>query len=285
MHANDMTFGIELEITLPITAPITVGAYHVGHQIAGLPAGWTAQRDGSIRAGRGRIACEVVSPVLRGADGLRQVVQVCNQLNQWGARTNSSCGFHVHIGFDRSNTEALQRLVHMVANHEAGIFAATGTKSREHATWCRSVKHNFRGLNFAQPINTVGGQAQNRYHVLNVSNLVNGTKPTVEFRAFAGTTNASKIITYVRMCLGFAERAITDKRAAKWDAKNPSGKSPMLRKIGPGYTALTRLLYQLGWVKGRTHTVYGEVIDAQLPTIEQSKAELRRLAKKYDAAR
>jgi hypothetical protein len=84
------------------------------------------------------------------------------------------------------------------------------------------------------------------------------------------------------MCLGLVERALTDKRTAKFEGKRPDGKSPMLRKIGNGYTQLTRLLYHLGWVTGRTHHVYGNITGEGLPTIEECKAELRRLAKKYD---
>ena len=110
-------------------------------------------------------------------------------------------------------------------------------------------------------------------------------KPTVEFRAFAGTTNAGKVIAYVRLCLGLVERALEASRARAFDAKPLTPKSPMARK-GAGYSALTRLLYAVGWVKGRCGRAYGAVgaeVEG-LPGIEQSKSELRRLAKKYDAA-
>lgn len=283
-----MTFGIELEITLPIilAGQIHVGGRHRGIQIPGLPEGWNGQGDCSIRAGRGRFGIEVVSPVLRGADGIRQIIAVCRQLNEWGAKVNDSCGFHVHIGFDRTNTAGLKRVVHLVSHVQDGIWAATGTKGRERGSFCREVRESFRTLNYNQPINAIGGAAFNRYHLLNVSNLLTpGGKPTIEFRAFSGTTNASKIVAYIRLCLGVVERALTETRAAQYDPKPLAAKSPMTRK-GPGMSAMTRMLYDLGWTKGRRPRAYGALADGVegVPTIKQSKAELRRLAKKYDAS-
>jgi hypothetical protein len=70
INVNDPTFGVELEVTLPVgTCP--VGGYHAGVQVPQLPAGWKAERDSSISAGAGYMAAETVSPVLKGADGLR----------------------------------------------------------------------------------------------------------------------------------------------------------------------------------------------------------------------
>ena len=74
--------------------------------------------DGSLRAGRGRKAVEIVSPVLKGADGVRQVLAVVRELNARGATVNKTCGLHVHVGFDKNNRPALERLVTLAANFE-----------------------------------------------------------------------------------------------------------------------------------------------------------------------
>lgn len=280
MNLNDATFGIELELTLPLTHSIRVGAYHAGAPVEGLPAGWTAMHDGSLHAASGMYAVEIVSPVLRGVDGLRQIVQVCQTLNLWGAKVNESCGFHVHIGFDRTNRDALKRLIALVARNERGIWAATGTRRREQSRFCAGIREDFRTVNCDALERSHA--ACNRYHVLNVSNLAHGDKPTVEFRAFAGTVNATKIISYVRLCLAFIERALTDNRAAKYDSKANG-------RFGEtsGTAALRRMLYEIGWVIGWQKRPYGALaIDSEpLPTLEQSKSELRRLARKYDESR
>jgi hypothetical protein len=281
VNANDLTFGVELEVTLPHgTCPI--GSYHHGAPVPQLPPGWRAERDASIQAGPGHTAAEIVSPVLKGADGLRQLKAVCDWLNRVGAKVNRSTGFHVHVGFDLRNADALHRLVSLVANFEKALFAATGTHSREQGHFCRGIQEDqhfvtaFRATRVARP-----GLCRDRYHVLNLTNLLCCGKPTVEFRVFAGTTNAVKAIGYVRLCLGIVEKALSMKKLPKWVAKTPVETSPIYRK-GEGQTALTRLFYALGWTKGREEHTFGDVQAEELPGVEAVKKELMRLAKKYD---
>jgi hypothetical protein len=282
INVNDLTFGVELEVTLPVgTCP--VGGYHSGVQVPQLPAGWKAERDSSIQAGAGYTATEIVSPILKGADGLRQIKIVCDWLNSVHAKVNKSTGFHVHVGFDRTNPQALHRLVSLVANFEKALFASTGTHSRERGRFCQPIHNDedyqgaFRFTRVALP-----QRIHNRYHVLNLTNLVSHGKPTVEFRVFAGTTNAVKAIGYVRLCLGIVEKALAMKKLPKWIAKTPVETSPIHRKGGEGQTALTRLFYGLGWTKGREEHTYGDIQSEGLPAIEETKKELMRLARKYD---
>jgi hypothetical protein len=281
INVNDLTFGVELEVALPVgTCP--VGGYHHGVQVPQLPAGWKAERDSSIQAGAGYMVAEIVSPVLKGADGLRQLKAVCDWLSGAGAKVNKSTGFHVHVGFDRTNPQALHRLVSLVANFEKALFASTGTHSREQGRFCQPIQSDqdyqgaFRFTRVALP-----QRIHDRYHVLNLTNLVSYAKPTVEFRVFAGTTNAVKAIGYVRLCLGIVEKALAMKKLPKWVAKTPVETSPIHRS-GEGQTALTRLFYGLGWTKGREEHTFGDIQPEGLPTIEETKKELMRLARKYD---
>src|SRR5262249_39920135 len=96
VNVNDLTFGVELEVTLP-AGTCSVGGYHAGVQVPALPPGWKAERDSSIQPGPGYMPGEVVSPVLKGADGLRQLKTVYDWLNSVGAKVNRSTGFHVHV--------------------------------------------------------------------------------------------------------------------------------------------------------------------------------------------
>lgn len=277
MTANELTFGIEIECFIPNEhrAAIQLGGYHRGIQIRGLPAGWNAQHDGSLQSGpSGYFGVEVVSPIMKGADGMQQVKVVCEWLKQIGAKVAKCCGFHVHVGFDRTNVAAMKRLVHNVANFEKAIYAATGTKSREQNHYCRTVQNDqaFRNGSYART---------DRYHVLNVTNLIANLKPTVEFRAFAGTTNFIKIVGYIRLSLALVEKAMTMKKQTNWKAKTPVETSPIHRK-GEGQTELCRLFYFLGWTKGRTNYTFGDVQADNCPSIIDCKKELMRLAKKYD---
>ena len=278
LTANDTTFGIEIECLIPDTVRIALGYYHNGRQIDGLPTGWNAQTDGSIVRRSGFYAVEIVSPVLRGAEGLAQVAQVCQWLNSIGAEVNASCGLHVHVGWSGDKAATI-RLTTMVANHEKAIFASTGTHSRERGTYCRGVR-NDRTMRSEFLDNDTARQSS-RYHVLNLTNLAR-RQPTVEFRAFAGTTNARKSAGYVRLCVGLVNKAANAKRTIKWDSSTVVASSPV-RKGGEGQTELNRLFFALGWNKGRTDIVWGAIDTPDgCPTLADSKAKLMELAKKYD---
>lgn len=128
MNANDLTFGCEFEVTLPREACPVAGGYHRGVQIPGLPAGWNAQTDASIRVTTpGYVGVEIVSPVLKGAEGIRQVKLVCDWLKARNAKVNQSTGFHVHVGCERNET-LLARLAHLVANFEKALYVTIARK-------------------------------------------------------------------------------------------------------------------------------------------------------------
>jgi len=288
LSASQFTFGVEIETIAPASAianhGLTIGGYHNGLQVAYLPTGWKAERDGSLRPGPNEYACEIVSPILKGIEGLKQVVEVCNELKAKGHRVNGSCGVHVHVGWSRDNDVAsLARLVSLVSNLEESIFAATGTKNRERGqeghSYCKSVKQYGSAVAAQRHANS------DRYHVLNLTNLAYGTRQTVEFRAFSGSIEGLKIVSWVRICLGIVAMALATTRAAKFTrAAAPTGKTSGWYRATPGWTAVCYLFSKLGWNKGLTKEVYGaELVAEGLPTMDETKAELVRLARKYDA--
>lgn len=114
MNASDMTFGVEIETIAPQSAidndGLRIGVYHYGFQVPYLPQGWKAEWDGSIDTRGGGRACEIVSPVLRGPEGLAQVAEVARTLEAKGHKVNITCGVHVHVGWSRDlPAEALAR--------------------------------------------------------------------------------------------------------------------------------------------------------------------------------
>ncbi|RPH76859.1 MAG: hypothetical protein EHM77_08720, partial [Planctomycetaceae bacterium] len=165
MNANEFTFGIEIETIAPNSAVqndgLRIGPYKRGIQVPYLPAGWKAEADGSIDNSAGGHKCEIVSPILRGAEGLTQVVEVVAALEAKGHRVNPSCGVHVHVGWDQAWTaDALARLVTIIAYVERGLYAITGTKSRERSRYCGGVR-KYGNQKDAKP-----NLDRNRYHAL-----------------------------------------------------------------------------------------------------------------------
>ncbi|HEV7301600.1 MAG TPA: amidoligase family protein [Tepidisphaeraceae bacterium] len=271
MNASEITFGIEIETTIPANT-LTIGSYGHGQPIPQLP-GWTAARDGSIRSGRGRVGCEFVSPVLKGAEGVESIIAAVAFIKSIGGTVNQTCGLHVHVGFNKSDAIATAKLTTLVANVEKAIYASTGTHSRERGDYCRPIQR------YGNAVDATRYARADRYHVCNLATV----KPTVEFRAFAGTLNESKIIAHVMMAVGLVERSLKAARVTNWTAKPVSPTSPIARK-GEGQTALNRLFYQLGWTKGRTDYTYGNVAGAPVTVVTRAKRTLMKLARKYDGS-
>jgi hypothetical protein len=279
MDAKDLTFGVEIETIAPTRLcreeGLRIGGYHAGQQVPYLPAGWKAEHDGSIRS-PGGMPCEIVSPVLRGEEGLEEVYRVVKTLEEKGHRVNATCGVHIHVGWKAAwGAEKLARLVTIVSYAERGLYAITGTKNRERGRYCGGVR-KYGNDKDAKP-----ALDRDRYHALNLTNLAYGRRETVEFRVFSGSLSTTKICGWVQVCLGLVERALCGKRAPKWDPKELKGG---WKKAGEGAGETERLLGYLAWGAGyaRIHggRQFGWVSD-RVPQ-DEVKKEFRRLALKYD---
>lgn len=284
MNANDIAFGIEIETTLPTTDRTPIGGYHGGVPVAWLPAGWKAERDGSIRTTPGRKCCEFVSPILRGYEGLQNVETAVDAINAHGAKVNDSCGLHITITWN-GDSAALARLISLVGNHERAIFASTGTKRRERMIYTKQIK-TYGNKDIAKQ-----RCESDRYHLLNLTHLAHG-KARIEFRAFAATLNKTKLVGYIQMVLGLAELALNTKRCSDWNYDKKSGTKSCWDRpgAGEGETELNRLYYRLGWTKGwykgdLRNKRFGELAtEGQTCDWKPVKTKLLELARKYDAA-
>ena len=200
MNANEIAFGIEFETTLPSTDNTPIGPYHSGYQVPWLPTGWKAERDGSIRPeNTSRKGCEFVSPILKGAEGVRQIENAIDQINARGGRVNSSCGLHITVSWN-GDAAALARLISLVGNHERAIYASTGTRKREQMMYAKRIKQ------YGNKDNAKSRCESDRYHLLNLTHLTRG-KNRIEFRAFGGTLNKTKVVGYLMMVLGLVARS------------------------------------------------------------------------------
>lgn len=277
MNASEFTFGVEIETHMP-RGSVNPGCHGCGRQVEWLPAGWLADADPSIIVPNDtRVKCEFVSPVLRGADGLRQLCEVVTEIKRRGGQVNNSCGIHVHVGFNKADTKAVDRLLAIVANHEKAIYAVTGTKNRERGVgsrrgtcWCKSIKR-FGSSEAARRSWT--GPFADRYHIVNMTS----DKPTVEFRPFAGSLNTAKIAGYVRLCVALVEKSLKAKRPCRFDSRSTSLRTGR----GEGAAEVTRLFYALHW--WNTDTVVGSIEGDGVPTLALSKKIMRRMAKRYDS--
>jgi len=155
VNADEITFGIEIECFVPVRWAEQIGLqrgnYHAGRMLPSsiFPYGWNCQADGSLSINDyTMMAVEIVSPVLRGIEGLRQVAKVAEVLTNAGAKVNSTCGVHVHVGaqsilgdsISSSNkvAEWVRRLLNLTSGQETALFAIGGNPERMHSRYCRS---------------------------------------------------------------------------------------------------------------------------------------------------
>ena len=275
-NASNLTFGVEFETVIPFAA-ILVGRYHNGLEVDSMP-GWKVEHDSSIQCPAGYESAEFVSPVLKGADGLREVIKMIEYIKSIGGKVNPSCGFHVHVGWgEDTDGQTTAKLVKLVSYYEKGLYAATGTKSRENGSYCKSVRGSNEMCRKYRDGHPGGSNYFNRYSVLNLTNL--SQRPAVEFRLFSATLNPTKAIGFICMALGMAEEAITLKRAPKWEP----GDDAITRK-GNGKAELNRLMKGIGWVKGNRATPAGYIEAEGIPALDKVRTEMNRLAAKYDGA-
>lgn len=295
--ANDLTYGVEIECGIDhrLCPNLRIGGHGCGFPVAELPApggrNWRADHDGSVHV-ENRTAVEFVSPVLKGGEGFDNIKATVDQIKAWGGRVNQSCGLHVHVHFPTDSIEALRRLYRLVSRVEEGIYCSTGTPSRANGGWCRSIKKakgiRWNGLSVANStekrnlmFDNQTDLFSNRYHLLNVTNYLQGRQPTVEFRAFSGTLNADKINAWVRICVSLVEMALNGINPA-WEVSErtllhvPEGGQPETR----GQSAVNYLIFYL-WRQAHGGRKFGK-IDHDRYTTRRAMNTLRELATRHD---
>lgn len=195
---SKLTFGIEIEaynftrdslIREGRANGVAVRSEHYNHDDG--HAYYKMVYDSSIR---GENSNEVVSPILKGRNGLDSLKALCNALNSIGAKVNRSCGLHVHIGAANMTDEHFCRLVRNYQNIELAIdsFMPQSRKGNNNE-YCMSL----RGINIGDVTTKSGMIARlgTRYRKVNAEAYMR--HKTIEFRQHSGTTEYEKIAHWV----------------------------------------------------------------------------------------
>lgn len=177
---------------------------------------------------------EVVSPPLRDtAECWRQVALVLDVLKRCGAEVNRTCGLHVHIGAEalrdpaaarhepgdptlraahepeRDLLPALSRLamltsvcfedlVFRMASAEGGAHRGRAFFYRHCRPLERGLRHTYERL--ADLTDDLGLEGSTRRAALNLTNVGDPRKDTVEFRQCNGTLDGRVVQAFVRLC-------------------------------------------------------------------------------------
>ncbi len=265
--ARSITFGVELETMIPAGSGVVVGSYHCGQEVRvgidardGLPLNapefggkrWRAERDGSIHPPAGYVACEFVSPVLHGDDGVARLIEFAEWARSIGAKVNASCGCHITVGVKsiigtddpQMMAEFARKLAHIARWHALSLYGQTGTGRH-----LNHYSHTFaedvgRLMRRVQRVRAVDVKAQNARRcgrgMVNFQKLF--SHGVVEFRVFAGTLNRQKLLHHLATVLGLCRRA-ADVQCLGGFRRNKA----QVKRTGTALQALLFLWDFLGW--------------------------------------
>ena len=200
----DKQFGVEFEaFNVPMTTlKNKLTAAGIQCEIAGYThtttPHWKIVTDASLR---GNHTFELVSPILKGEEGLNELMKVCMVLKQCGAKVNKSCGTHVHINARNFTLEQWKRIYRNYARLEKVIdrFMPESRRGNKN-NYCKGFLRitNFENMvDTATNLNALGSIMDNtRYWKINPTSYTRHN--TCEFRQHAGTTDYIKIATWIR---------------------------------------------------------------------------------------
>ena len=153
---------------------------------------WKLVTDSSLN---GNDTFELVSPILVGEAGLRELEKVCWVLDLCDVKVNGSCGLHVHIDAAGFSMETWRNLA-LSYKHLEPVIDRFMPASRRDNYYCKGLCHvSDEMIRSARTVDELKGRIGNRYHKVNLEAY--SRHKTVEFRQHSGTTNFTKMRNWV----------------------------------------------------------------------------------------
>lgn len=197
-NANNLTFGVECETYNVLRDALireveqrNIAIQSEGYNHRDNNQYYKIVSDASIEGANGN---EIVSPILKGKQGLNSLKMVCDSLNAIGAKVNKSTGLHVHFDASKIGDAHFVQIFKNYQKLESVIDSFMPVSRRaQNNGYCRSI----RGLNYdacttKSDIIRVNGT---RYRKVNAESYI--SHKTIEFRQHSGTTDYDKITNWI----------------------------------------------------------------------------------------
>jgi hypothetical protein len=204
-------FGVEAEFygITPTAAIIALEAVGITATFEGythaVMSNWKIVTDASVTdAGTGRgTGLELVSPILKGEEGLQELAKALDALRNAGAKVNTTCGLHVHI--DTLGMNGIQRknfFNSYVRNQDVmdRLVSVSRRDNRRYTARYTTAQAN----SYAEAI-ALGNDGGSRFYTVNICSFQK--YGTLEFRQHQGTLSGKKAVAWVKMLLAMAETA------------------------------------------------------------------------------
>lgn len=170
--------------------------------------------------------CEFVTPICQYED-IETIQQILRKLRAGGARSNSSCGIHIHIDGANHSARSIKNLVNIMASKEDVLIKALDIKPTR-SQYCQKTEQRFISELNSQRNPTLNrikeiwynGRTEasdyhydnSRYRMLNLHSYF-GNHHTIEFRCFNSCNHAGKVKAYIQFCLAMSAQAINQNSA------------------------------------------------------------------------
>lgn len=219
---SDLTFGVEVEtvsLSYRESAETVAQALAQDCRYQGYTHDntheWKVVSDGSLGGGS-----EVVSRVLLGTDGLRELRTVLLSLKQAGARVRANCGQHVHIGVEALPAEVKANIIFLHSVFQ-DVFLKAVKQRRHNGTYCRqrSIHRAWELARHWAEGNIQTGEG--RYYHLNLQSFTR--YGTFEVRSFQGSLNPKSSVGWIQLNLDFFHFCSLLNRALRFDWTDSHG--------------------------------------------------------------
>lgn len=159
---------------------------------------WKLVTDSSLT---GNNTFELVSPVLEGEAGLKELEKVCWVLEFCDVKVNDSCGLHIHMDAADFDLQTWKNLA-LSYKHLERVIDSFMPQSRRQNYYCKGLSSiSASDIQAAQSIYDLRAAfGNNRYRKVNLEAYARHR--TVEFRQHSGTTNFTKMENWIRFLNG-----------------------------------------------------------------------------------
>lgn len=207
MAFTDRTFGVEIEFVgdrdKAVRAIRAAGlrcyeeSYNSSHPV---PSDWKVTTDASIGYENG----ELVSPILKGEEGLEQVRKALKALRGIGHSVNRNCGVHVHVGARDLSAPEIVNVFKRYQKFEGEIdgFMPVSRRANNNSRFIASLVNLNLG-HATTPNEVRSAMHACRYFKLNVMSYFR--QKTLEFRQHSGSLSGEKVCNWVKFCVNFVE--------------------------------------------------------------------------------
>lgn len=202
-------FGIDKDTAIEIANGVIGGRIVQRKIIDSKGRVWRMKSDCTVN-GEGN---EFVTPPITFED-VPTLVAIVDKWVEAGAKTDSSCGGHIHVDGSNHNLQSLKNLIKYFAKYEDMFYTACGVLPNR-VGWAAKISEYANGA-MGQAVEKAQTMEEfkqiwvlGKFNGLNISSM--WYTGTIEFRLFNGTVDSEQLVANIILALSISAKAINSK--------------------------------------------------------------------------